>query len=55
MNNTIIKLESNNDICYSTNCNEKATSLIELDVGQFGKISLLLCRNCIPKFKVSEK
>ena len=41
---------------YNDNLNEdKITEIeIKLDVGQFGKISIFLCRNCIPKFKVGE-
>jgi hypothetical protein len=55
MNNNSIKVQTNNHICYAVNCNRKATNVIELEVGQFGKISLFLCRNCTPKFKLSEE
>ena len=54
MNNNIT-VEPNNYICEANGCYKQATNEIKLDVGQFGKISLFLCRNCIPKFKGSEE
>jgi hypothetical protein len=54
MNNTIIKAQINNHICYAVNCNRKATNVIELDVGKFGLIPILLCNNCISKFTKKE-
>jgi hypothetical protein len=50
MNNNNIILEANNLICESNGCLEKATDEIKLDAGKFGKISLFLCKQCIPKF-----
>ena len=55
MNNNIRTLATNNHICEANNCQYKATNEIKLDVGKFGKISLFLCRNCIPKFNVGEE
>lgn len=54
MNNNNIILESNNLICESNGCLEKATDEIKLDAGKFGKISLFLCKKCIPKFSIQE-
>jgi hypothetical protein len=50
ISNNIIHIQDNNVICEANGCYEKATIEIKLDVGQFGKISLFLCANCIPKF-----
>lgn len=43
--------EINKQICEAIGCSKNVTDEIELDVGQFGKISLFLCKNCLPKFK----
>ncbi|HJT83295.1 MAG TPA: hypothetical protein VJ697_02335 [Nitrososphaeraceae archaeon] len=53
--NNIIDIQDNNVICEANGCYKQATNELELDVGQFGKISLFLCRNCIPKFKLGEE
>ena len=53
--NNIIDIQDNNIICEANGCYRQATNEIKLDVGQFGKLSLFLCRNCVPKFKVSEE
>jgi hypothetical protein len=53
--NNIIDIQDNNVICEANGCYKQATNEIKLDVGQFGKLSLFLCRNCVPKFKVSEE
>jgi hypothetical protein len=50
-----VSTTTNNYICEANGCYKHATNEIKLDVGHFGKISLFLCRNCIPKFKVSEE
>ena len=52
-NNKIAK-EVNKQICEANGCSKQATNEIKIDVGRFGKISLFLCTNCAPKFKVSE-
>ena len=52
--NNIINIQDNNVICEANGCYKQATNEIRLDVGQFGKISLFVCRNCIPKFKISD-
>ena len=52
--NNVIDIQHNNVICEANGCYKHATNEITLDVGQFGKISLFLCRNCIPKFKASD-
>ena len=53
--NNIIDIQNNNVICEANGCYKQATNEIKLDVGQFGKISLFVCSNCIPKFKISEE
>ena len=53
--NNIIDIQDNNVICEANGCYKQAANEIKLDVGQFGKISLFLCKNCLPKFKVSEE
>ena len=53
-NNKIAK-EVNKQICEANGCYKLATNKIKLDVGQLGKISLFLCKNCISKFKASEE
>jgi hypothetical protein len=49
--NNIRYIQDNNVICEAIGCSKNATNEIKLDVGQFGKISLFLCKNCLPKFK----
>ena len=41
---------SNKQTCEANGCYRQATNEIKLDVGQFGKISLFLCKECLPKF-----
>lgn len=41
---------SNKEICEAIGCSKPATNEIKLDVGKFGRISLFLCKNCLPKF-----
>jgi hypothetical protein len=43
---------SNKEICEAIGCSKHATDEIKLDVGKYGKISLFLCKNCLPKFTV---
>ena len=50
ISNNIIDIQDNNVICEANGCYKQATNEIELDVGQFGKISLFLCKNCVPEF-----
>ena len=50
--NNIIDLQDNNVICEANGCYRQATNEIKLDVGQFGKISLFLCKDCVPKFTI---
>jgi hypothetical protein len=53
--NNVIVIQDNNVICEANGCYKQATNEIELDIGQFGKILLFVCKNCIPKFKVSKE
>ena len=50
--NNIIDIQDNNVICEANGCYKQATNEIKLDVGQSGKISLFLCKNCLPKFTI---
>ncbi len=50
--NNIIDIQNNNVICEANGCYKQATNEIKLDVGQFGKISLFLCKECLPKFTI---
>jgi hypothetical protein len=50
MNQRTIASEVNNSICEVVNCFSQATVQIEVKVGQLGKISLSLCKNCVSKF-----
>jgi hypothetical protein len=54
MNKYNISTELNNLICEASDCKDNACHQIKIDVGRFGKITLNLCRNCIPKFTVDE-
>jgi uncharacterized protein YlaI len=47
-----IDKEVNKQICEAIDCFNEATLEVKIDVGKFGKISLFLCKNCIPKFSV---
>jgi hypothetical protein len=51
MNKEILNFQVNNLICEATGCFKKATDTIVVKAGNLGAISLLLCRDCIPKFQ----
>jgi hypothetical protein len=53
MNNEeeIIDSQDGNAICEAAGCVEKATNIVEVDVGPFGQISLSLCVQCIGRFQ----
>ena len=42
-------------ICDASGCSKKATVRIAVEVGNLGAISLMLCRDCIPKFQEVEQ
>ncbi|MGH9981075.1 MAG: hypothetical protein ACRD6U_05940 [Nitrososphaeraceae archaeon] len=50
MTNNINQSNINNSICEAIGCFENATKKIDVNAGQFGKISLFLCKKCLPKF-----
>ena len=50
MNDNNISLATNKQICEAIDCFKNATDEISLNVGKFGKISLFLCKECLPKF-----
>ena len=47
-----IAKEVNKQICEALYCFDQATIEIKIDAGQFGKISLFLCQECLPKFTI---
>ena len=42
--------EINKQTCEALDCFNQATIEIKIDARKFGKISLFLCKNCLPKF-----
>ena|GEM_PF-1951991 len=48
--NPIIDIQDNQGICEANGCSKNATDELRVDVGKFGKITLFLCKNCLPKF-----
>ena len=51
MSQELISTEFNKDVCEALGCFAKATIEITVKVGKLGTISLLLCENCVTKFK----
>ena len=51
MSKNTISSEIYNVMCEAYGCYASATTKIELKVGKQGKISLLLCKQCINKFR----
>jgi hypothetical protein len=43
--------EPNNLICEANDCKHDACHKIKIDAGIFGKITLNLCKNCLPNFE----
>jgi hypothetical protein len=52
MDDKIIALATNKEICEAVGCSKNATDKINLNVGKFGIIPLFLCKECLPKFSV---
>ena len=52
MNDNIISLATNKQICEAIGCSKHATDEISLNVGKFGIISLFLCKECVQKFTI---
>jgi hypothetical protein len=50
MNNEVLHLQANNVICEGYGCFNKATTKINVKVGQLGTIPLDLCTDCLKKF-----
>ena len=48
--NNKLGIEINKQICEAIDCFKTATDEISLNLGKFGKISLFLCQECLPKF-----
>jgi hypothetical protein len=55
MNNEVLHLQVNNLVCEGYGCFNKATTKINVKVGQLGSISLDLCINCVKKFEQKER
>jgi hypothetical protein len=51
MSQNTIDPEVNNVICEAVGCYAAATTKITVRVGQKGTISLILCNNCVHKFR----
>jgi hypothetical protein len=51
MNTEELDFQVNNLICEASGCFKKATDKIVVKAGNVGAISLLLCKDCIPKFQ----
>jgi hypothetical protein len=51
MNKEYNDTDINKNICEALGCSAKATDKIALEGGTFGIISVLVCRNCIRKFR----
>jgi hypothetical protein len=49
------EIEKRKPICEAVDCNNIGTKRIVLSVGKFGVIELLVCSNCVPKFKEDGK
>ena len=47
--------EFGSQLCEQPAVSKKATDRIVIKVGNLGAISLLLCRDCIPKFQEVEQ
>jgi hypothetical protein len=54
MNQEILSSEVHNkdNLCEAVNCNAIATREISVNAGNYGLISLNLCRDCVKKFQV---
>ena len=52
MDDKIIALATYKEICEAVGCSKNATDEINLNVGKFGRIPLLVCKDCLPKFIV---
>jgi hypothetical protein len=50
MTKEIMELQVNNTICGAVGCFARATTKINVRVGQLGTIPLALCANCVRKF-----
>ncbi len=50
--NDIIQIQNNNVMCEVNGCYEQATNEIRVNTEHFGQISLFICKDCLPKFKV---
>ncbi len=54
MNDEVLHLQINNLICEGFGCFKKATTKINVKVGQLGTIPLDLCADCVKKFDVTK-
>jgi hypothetical protein len=51
MSQGTISSEVNKSLCEAVGCFAQATTEIKVKVGKQGKISLLLCKECVKKFR----
>jgi hypothetical protein len=55
MSKEVLDLQVYNSICEAVGCSEKATTKINVGVGNLGSISLDLCTNCVQKIVANEE
>ena len=55
MSKEVSDLQVYNSICEAVACSEKATTKINVGVGNLGSISLHLCTDCVRKFDQKER
>jgi hypothetical protein len=54
MSNNTMSSDVNNDICEAVGCFAKAKVTVAVKVGSKGRIFLLLCENCKPRFSTDD-
>jgi hypothetical protein len=50
----ISSFESDKNICEAIDCDNLATTQIEVEAGKYGIIPLNLCIDCVPLFEVNQ-
>jgi hypothetical protein len=55
MTEKILDSMANNNVCEAAGCFARATTKIDVKVGNQQTIPLLLCGNCVGKFENEEK
>jgi hypothetical protein len=50
MSQEFLSTQPNKRICEAAECDEKATTMIQVKLGQRGSIPLFFCKKCVKKF-----